>query len=481
MNWRRVFAYSLIGVLLAGGVAWLMMPAQQQERRAGFGRRGPGSSDQAVPTLVVAARKADMPVYFDGVGTVRALNTVTVGSQVDGRLIELNFREGQDVERGQVLARIDAAIYQAQYDQVVARKAQNEALLENAKRDLERYVRLAATNAAPPQQADTQRSLVAQYEAQVKADQGAIDNAKTILDYTSIVAPISGRIGMRLVDIGNIVRASDANGLLVITQLRPINILFTLPQQQLPQVNNAFAKGPLIVEALSPNNKTVADRGKLSVIDNQIDQSTGTVRLKAEFANPELQLWPGQFINVRLLVDTLRDVVVVPTAAIQRGPNGTFVYVVRDNNTVAMQPVTVSLQDEFLTVVPTGVQAGECRCPRCRRSTSRPSRSPRSCPAPAPTPWPSLVTAPLERQFGQIPSLALMTSSSSFGISQITLQFDLGRDIDGAAQDVQSAINAAGSSLPRNLPYPPTYRQGEPGRRADRHAGADLADDPCAL
>jgi multidrug efflux system membrane fusion protein len=300
-----------------------------------------------------------MPVYFDGVGTVRALNTVTVNSQVDGKLLRLNFREGQDVERGEELAKIDPAIYQAQYDQAVAKKAQDEALLANAKRDLERYTRLAATNAVPPQQADAQRSLVAQYEAQVQSDQAAIENTSAYLNYTSVVAPISGRIGMRLVDVGNIVKASDATGLLVITQLRPINVLFTLPQQQLPQINKSFAQGPLTVEAFANDNKTVADRGVLRVVDNQIDQATGTIKLKAEFPNLDLQLWPGQFVNVRLLVDTLKDVVVAPTASVQRGPNGTFVYVVRDDDTVAMRPITISLQDENLTVIPTGVQAGE--------------------------------------------------------------------------------------------------------------------------
>lgn len=359
MTWRRWVVYSLIAVLLTAGVAWLMLPGQQQDRRAGFaGRRG-GNSDQPVPILVAAARTANMPVYFDGVGTVRALNTVTVNSQVDGKLLRLNFQEGQDVERGQELAKIDPAIYQAQYDQAVAKKAQDEALLANAKRDLDRYTRLAATNAVAPQQADAQRSLVAQYEAQVKSDQAAIENTSAYLNYTSVVAPISGRIGMRLVDIGNIVKASDATGLLVITQLRPINVLFTLPQQQLPQINKAFTKGPLTVEALAADGKVVSDRGELRVVDNQIDQATGTIKLKAEFQNTDLQLWPGQFINVRLLVDTLKDVVVVPTASVQRGPNGTFVYVVRDNDTVAMRPVTISLQDENLTVIPTGVQAGD--------------------------------------------------------------------------------------------------------------------------
>jgi multidrug efflux system membrane fusion protein len=360
MSLRRYLAYGVIAAALIAGVVWLAMPTQQSQQNAGGGRgRFRANSDQPVPTLAETARTATMPVYLDGVGTVRALNTVTVRSQVDGKLIKLNFIEGQDVERGDVLAQIDPTIYQAQYDQAVAKKAQDEALLSNAQRDLERYTRLAATNAGPPQQADTQKALVAQLEAQVKADQAAIDNARGVLDYTNIAAPISGRIGIRLVDVGNIVHASDATGLLVITQLHPISVIFTLPQQQLTQVNTAFAKGPLDVEALAPDNRSVSDRGKLVVVDNQIDQATGTVKLKAEFPNPDAQLWPGQFISVRLLVDTLKDVVVVPTEAVQRGPNGMFVYAVNDNDTVTMRTVTVSLQDESQTVVTSGVKAGD--------------------------------------------------------------------------------------------------------------------------
>ena len=246
MTWRRYVAY---GVDRGGADCRRGRRAHAARHRSRTGSAlaaadvsAAAISDQPVPTLASAARTADVPVYLEGVGTMRALNTVTVRSQVDGKLVRLNFREGQDVERGEELAKIDPTIYQAQYDQAVAKKAQDEALLDNAKRDLERYVRLAATNAGPPQQADTQKSLVAQLEAQVNADQAAIDNARGILDYTTITAPIAGRIGMRLVDIGNIVHASDATGLLVITQLQPISVIFTLPQQQLPQVNAAFAQ-----------------------------------------------------------------------------------------------------------------------------------------------------------------------------------------------------------------------------------------------
>ncbi len=356
---RRAITIGVVGVVLVAIIA-IVMTQTPERQSSNTGRRfNRAGGDQPVPTLAAAARTTDVPVYLDGVGTTRALNTVTVRAQVDGKLIAVNFSEGQDVARGFVLANIDPTIYQAQYDQAVAKKAQDAALLENARRDLERYTRLAATNAMATQQADTQKSLVAQYEAQVRADQASIDNARGVLDYTNVTAPIAGRIGLRLVDVGNIVHASDTGGLVVITQIRPIAVVFTLPQQQLMQINKAFAQRPLTVEIFGADNKTIADRGTLVVIDNQVDQTTGTIKLKAEFPNPDLALWPGQFVNVRLLVDTLLQVVVVPTAAVQRGPNGPFVFAVRDGGTVAMQPVTISLQDEAQTVIVTGLQAGE--------------------------------------------------------------------------------------------------------------------------
>ena len=361
MNKRRLITYGLIAAALAAGVAYVIMrpaeqSAQQQQRAGGRFRNNP---DQAVPTIAATAKTADVPVYLDGVGTIRALNTVTVRPQVDGKLLRINFREGQDVDRGYVLADIDDTLYKAQYDQAVAKKAQDEAQLENARRDLERYTRLAATNALAPQQADTQKSLVAQFEALVKADQGAIDNNAAVLEYTKVIAPIAGRTGLRQVDAVNIVKASDSTGVVTITQLKPISLLFTLPQQQLMQVNAAMGKSALIVDVFGPDNKTVADSGTLQVIDNQVDAATGTIKLKAEFPNTDLRLWPGQFVNVRLLVDTLKNVVVLPSAAFQRGPNGLFVFVIRDDETVAMRPVTVSQQDETQTVIASGIKYGE--------------------------------------------------------------------------------------------------------------------------
>jgi multidrug efflux system membrane fusion protein len=334
----------------------VLSPPEVRQKQGG--RRGGGSGEGPVPVLVAPAALADVPVYLDGVGTVRALNTVTVRPQVEGKLIKVSFKEGQDVERGFVLAEIDPTTYQAQLDQAKAKKAQDEALLANAKRDLERYERLAASTAGTRQQADTQRSMVAQLEAQVRLDQAAIDNAQAYLDYTKITAPLSGRTGIRQIDEGNIVRASDATGIVVITQVRPISVFFNLPQQHLTRLNAAFAKGPLAVEAIGGDDRSLLDRGTLQVVDNQVDQTTGTVRLKAEFPNTNLQLWPGQFVNVRLLIETLPQVVVVPTAAVQRGPAGTFVYVVQDN-VATMRPVTVSQQDETRSVITAGLKTGE--------------------------------------------------------------------------------------------------------------------------
>jgi multidrug efflux system membrane fusion protein len=349
---RRAATWTLVLLVLAGiGYYFFAGTSQVTQRRGRFaGGEGP------VPVLAVPAKRADVPIYLDAVGTVRALNTVTVRAQVDGKLLSVNFDEGQDVKKGDVLAQIDPTTYKASLDQAVAKKAQDEAQLANSRNDLARYQRLAATNAINQQQADTQKALVAQNEALVQADQAAIDNARAMLSYTTIVAPIDGRTGIRQVDAGNIIHASDTNGVVIITQITPISVLFNLPQQNLDQVNAAFAKGALPVDALRSDDDKVIANGKLTVVDNQVDQSTGTVKLKAEFPNADRQLWPGQFVNVRLLADTLKQVVVVPTGAVQRGPKGTFVYVVKDDDTVSVQSITVQRQDEDQAVVSKGIE-----------------------------------------------------------------------------------------------------------------------------
>jgi membrane fusion protein, multidrug efflux system len=353
----RIFVILLVGAIaLAAGYA-ILGPGGQQKQRGGA--RG-GNPDAPIPVKAMVARVADVPVYLVGVGTVRALNMVLVRTLVNGTVLKINFQEGQDVKKGDVLALIDPRIYKAQFDQAVAKKALDEAQLANARRDLVRYENLVKTNAVTKQQYDTQKALVDQFVAQVALDQGAIDNAKAYLDWCTIVAPLDGRLGIRLVDEGNIVNTTDASGIVVLTQIRPISLLFNLPQQVLGKINAAFAEGSLPVDAMDSDNQTMLDHGKLTVVNNQVDQTTGTVQLKAEFPNAKLQLWPGEFVNVRLLINTLPNVVVVPTAAVQRGPNNmTFVYVVQPDETVAVRQVSVTQQGDTETVLASGVQPAE--------------------------------------------------------------------------------------------------------------------------
>jgi multidrug efflux system membrane fusion protein len=345
-----------ITLLILGGLGYFGWVALEQKQAAN--RRG-GRPDLTVPVLAATPRIQDVPVYLDGVGAVRALNNVLVRSQVDGKLISINFVEGQDVRKGDVLGEIDPVLYKAQFDQAVAKKAQDEALLANQRLDLVRYQQLAAANAGSKQQYDTQRAVVAQQEALVNADQAAIDNAQATLSYTKIIAPLSGRTGLRQVDQGNIVHAADATGVAVITQLQPIAVQFSLPQQEIVRVNAASAKGALAVDVFGNDGVTVADTGKLTGIDNQVDPTTGTLKLKAEFPNANLQLWPGQFVNVRLRVETLAQAMVVPTSAVQRGPAGTFSYVIGDNDIVTAKPIVVTQQNETDAVIASGLSASD--------------------------------------------------------------------------------------------------------------------------
>jgi multidrug efflux system membrane fusion protein len=308
-----------------------------------------------VPVLAATPRIQDVPVYLDGVGAVRALNNVLVRAQVDGKLIAVNFTEGQDVKKGDILGEIDPVLYKAALDQVVAKKAQDQAQLANQRLDLIRYQQLSTTNAGSKQQYETQRALVAQTEALVNADQAQIDNAQATLGYTKIIAPLSGRAGLRQVDQGNIIHASDVTGLVIITQLQPVAVQFSLPQQQIVRVNAASAKGVLAVDVFGNDGITVIDTGKLTGIDNQVDPTTGTLKLKAEFPNGNFQLWPGQFVNVRLKVDTLSRAIVVPTSAVQRGPAGTFSYVIGDGDIVTAKPVVVTQQNETDAVLASGI------------------------------------------------------------------------------------------------------------------------------
>jgi multidrug efflux system membrane fusion protein len=351
---RRRLAATAVTLLILGGLGYFGWTAFQQKQAANRVR-----PDLAVPVLAATPRIQDVPVYLDGVGAVRALNTVTVRSQVDGKLIAVNFIEGQDVRKGDVLGEIDPVIYKAQYDQAVAKKAQDEAQLANQRLDLIRYQQLAAANAGSKQQADTQRAVVAQQEALVNSDQAAIDNAQATLSYTKIIAPLSGRTGLRQVDQGNIIHATDATGLAIITQLQPIAVQFSLPQQQIIRVNAASAKAALAVDVFGNDGVTVVDTGTLKGIDNQVDPTTGTLKLKAEFPNASFQLWPGQFVNVRLKVDTLMQALVVPTSAVQRGPAGTFSYVIGDDSAVTAKPVVVTQQNENDAVIASGLSPSD--------------------------------------------------------------------------------------------------------------------------
>lgn len=369
MKWSGVFLLVLLGAGAGFGGSWWYFHSDEQSvqeasrpgagGRRGGGRRFAGNPDEAVPVLATPVAVRDVPVHRDGIGNVQAYAAITVRAQADGRLLSVDFKEGQDVKKGDILARIDPAVYQAQYDQTVAKKAQDEATLANARIDLERYERLAATNAGSKQQADGQKAMVAQLEAQVRSDQAAIDNAKSVLAYTTITSPIDGRTGLRQVDAGNIIRASDSNGLVNIAQIKPIAVLFTLPQRDFGSVREAMAKGQVKVEAMEADGRTTLATGVLEVVDNQIDTSTGTFKLKAMFRNDDLKLWPGQFVTARVQVALLASAKVIPTPALRRGPDGFFVYVVGDESKATVRPVKASQQDEDIAVITDGLQAGD--------------------------------------------------------------------------------------------------------------------------
>jgi multidrug efflux system membrane fusion protein len=314
-----------------------------------------------VPVLTARATVADVPEYVDGIGTVQPLATVNIKPMVDGPLVSVRFHEGQDVRAGDVLAQIDPRTYQATYDQAVAKKAQDEASLHNAQLDLVRYEKLAKTQYTTAQQADTQRSTVQQDEAIIREDQAQIDSARTNLGYTTITAPVTGRTGIRQVDAGNIVHSSDTTPITVVTTLQPIDVVFTLPQQTLPQVAEAMASGHPAVEALPQNGDAsqVLDRGVVKVLDNEVDQTTGTIKLKAEFPNPGHKLWPGAFVNVRLQLHLDRGVTVVPIAAVQRGPDGAFVYVLDGTDHAHRRLVQIPHQDETLAEIASGLGVGD--------------------------------------------------------------------------------------------------------------------------
>jgi len=319
-----------------------------------------GGAPPAIPVAVSPAEQKDFPVYLSGLGSVQASNTVSLKSRVDGQIVQIAFTEGQFVKQGDLLIVIDPRPYQVALEQAEAALARDQAQLKNAQLDYERYQGLFKEGVISQQQYDAQRALVGQLEGTVKADQATIDNAKLQLVYTRVTAPVSGRIGLRLVDIGNMVHASDTNPLLVLTQLQPIAVVFTLPEDVLPNVAKHMRSGSLEVDAYSRDDTTKLAAGKLLTIDNQIDQTTGTGKLKAMFENVDSALFPNQFVNARLLLETKKGVTVVPAAAIQRGPQGsTFAYVVKPDKTVEVRPVKVSLTQGNLSIIVSGVAPGE--------------------------------------------------------------------------------------------------------------------------
>jgi multidrug efflux system membrane fusion protein len=353
MRYRSIWLSTAIVVVAACGLAWYAVhqPAKSAPSQA------PSASVPAVPVTAGQAETKNIPVYLTGLGTVQAFNTVVVKVRVDGQLDKVAFTEGQDVKAGDLLAQIDPRPFQAALDQAKAVKAKDEAQLENAKRDLQRFINLH--DFATKQSVDTQSALVRQLEATIQGDQAAIESAQTQLAYSTITAPLTGRTGVRLVDQGNIVHASDANGLVMITQLQPISVIFSLSDQQLRNISREMANGPLKVIAEGRTDHQQLGEGALSLVDNQIDQGTGTIRLKATFPNEDHALWPGQFINIRLLLRTLQQVVTVPSTAVQRGPSGMYVYVIKPDSTVAMQPVGVGQMNDGTSVVEQGLQAGD--------------------------------------------------------------------------------------------------------------------------
>ncbi|HPG88750.1 MAG TPA: efflux RND transporter periplasmic adaptor subunit [Hyphomicrobium sp.] len=359
MQYRSVLSAVLLLALAAGATYWIKSSDApsghgQNQGHGTSGRRG-AQGDSAAVVSAARVQKQTVPVYRQGIGNVQALNSVMVRAQVDGRLLSVDFVEGQDVKKGDVLARIDPDAFQAQYDQAVAKKAQDEATLANARVDLVRYQQLAKASAGPQQQADQQAAVVAQLTAQIAADQASINLAKVSLDYTTITSPLDGRAGLRQIDPGNIIHASDVTGLVTIAQLKPIAVLFTLPQRDIGVTTQADSLGKVTVEIPNAEGTSIDATGTLLSIDNQVDVSTGTIKLKASFPNDDQKLWPGQFVSVRVIVDTLLDAKVVPSSAIRRAASGNFVYVVGADNKAMVQPVDVVLQNDQIAVVGKGI------------------------------------------------------------------------------------------------------------------------------
>jgi multidrug efflux system membrane fusion protein len=344
----------LVGVALSGYFGWRHFFAE--------GAAAVANSDQrpvAIPVTIALAQKADFPVYLNGLGTVEPYNTVTVSSRVDGEVTKVEFKQGQMVKQGDILVQIDPRPYQAALDQALAKKAQDEANLKNAQLNLQRTSTLAKEEVASRQQLDTQQASVDQLKAQIKGDQAAIENAQTQLDYATIRSPLSGKTGFRLVDPGNIVHAASTTGIVTIVKLQPISVVFTAPEEEVPQINKALAAGDVPVTALSSDGLKTLSQGKLALVNNAVDQASGTINMKATFQNTDNALWPGLSVSTRLLVDTLSQVTVIPQDAVQRGPSGLYAFVIGDDNKAKVQAIKVGQEGNGQSVVLHGLSPGQ--------------------------------------------------------------------------------------------------------------------------
>jgi len=358
---RWKWALIAVAVVLVGVIAWRLI-AHREAAGGGMGMRGGpgGGNDAPVPVTVVPVEQKDVAIYLSALGTVQALNTVTVNAQVAGQIRSINFNEGQEVKRGDTIAVIDPRTFQAAVDQAAAKKKQDEAQLIASKSTLARYTELIKRNFVAAQDLENQNQLVRQQEALVAADDAALTTAKTQLDYTKITAPIDGIAGIRQVDVGNLVTANSGTGIVVLTEVHPINVIFNLPEQDLEKVRTPDGADPLPVSALDRTDAHVIAEGTLKVIDNQIDTTTGTFKLKSEFQNEKNTLWPGQFVNVRVKVNTVEKGLVVPATAVQRGPDGSYAYVVQNDSTVKMAPLKLGDEAGDSTILVTsGLNLGD--------------------------------------------------------------------------------------------------------------------------
>ena len=359
-SWKgpRVVFPLAAAALVVAAVVWDQVPVGAESAQTRESTLQP-----AIPVKMATATRADVPVYLEGLGTVQAYYTVTITPRVDGQLQKVTFTEGQSVKQGDILAQIDPRPFQAALEEATAVRAKDVAQLASAKSDLVRYQALAPKILASKQTIDQQTALVGQLEAQIKGDQAAIDNARTQLSYATIVAPIDGVTGIRLVDPGNMVHATQTNGIVVLTQVQPITCIFTLPEQIFPQLKGALRAGPVPVVALSRSangaSDTELDRGTVELINNQIDQASGTIQVKAVFPNANETLWPGEFVNARVLLQTLHHALMIPTAAIERGPQGVFTYVVKADSTVEPRTLQIGQHTQGRTVVTSGLREGE--------------------------------------------------------------------------------------------------------------------------